>query len=148
MNDTTKNAVMSLEEYKNSLLRSIAIAIQATNCEDKYSVGLRNGLRVCKAYIDGLEPEYEECKPPAEPCEDAVKEYCKKCHYSIVTKNMMERFRRRYEECKPVEYADCANAMMKMWIDNIVTDGEYSRIMDKLNAHEIARRGVKHGSGN
>jgi hypothetical protein len=73
MNDTTKNAVMSLEEYKNSLLRSIAIAIQATNCEDKYSVGLRNGLRVCKAYIDGLEPEYEECKPSVEPEKETAK---------------------------------------------------------------------------
>lgn len=38
-------------------------------------------------------------------------------------------------EIKPIEYRDCANAMMKMWMDNVVTDGEYSRIMDKLNAH-------------
>lgn len=38
-------------------------------------------------------------------------------------------------EIKPIEYRDCANAMLKMWIDNVVTDGEYNRIMDKLNAH-------------
>ena len=38
-------------------------------------------------------------------------------------------------EIKPIEYRDCANAMLKMWMDNIVTDGEYNRIMDKLNAH-------------
>lgn len=36
---------------------------------------------------------------------------------------------------KPIEYEDCANAMMMMWIDNVVTDGEYNCIMDKLNAH-------------
>lgn len=67
MNDTTKNAIESLEEYKKGLLKSIAIAIQTTNGDDDYSVGLRNGLRVCKAYIDGLEPEYEKCKPSAPP---------------------------------------------------------------------------------
>lgn len=36
---------------------------------------------------------------------------------------------------KPIEYRDCANAMLRMWMDNVVTDGEYNRIMDKLNAH-------------
>ena len=38
-------------------------------------------------------------------------------------------------EAKPIEYRDCANAILKMWMDNVVTDGEYSRIMDKLNAY-------------
>ena len=38
-------------------------------------------------------------------------------------------------EVKPINYHDCANAMLKMWMDNVVTDGEYSRIMDKLNAY-------------
>lgn len=37
-------------------------------------------------------------------------------------------------EIKPIDYQDCANAMMRMWMDNVVTDGEYNRIMDKLNA--------------
>lgn len=34
---------------------------------------------------------------------------------------------------KPVDYQDCAMAMLRMWMDNVVTDGEYYRIMDKLN---------------
>lgn len=38
-------------------------------------------------------------------------------------------------EIKPIEYRDCANAMLRMWMDNVVTDGEYNRIMGKLNAH-------------
>lgn len=38
-------------------------------------------------------------------------------------------------EIKPIEYRDCANAMLRMWMDNVVTDGEYNRIMDKLNAY-------------
>lgn len=38
-------------------------------------------------------------------------------------------------EVKPISYIDCANAMLKMWIDGVLTDGEYNRIMDKLNMH-------------
>lgn len=36
-------------------------------------------------------------------------------------------------EAKPIGYQDCANALLKMWMDNILTDREYNRIMDKLN---------------
>ena len=35
---------------------------------------------------------------------------------------------------EPISYQDCSNAMLKMWTDNVLTDGEYNRIMDKLNA--------------
>lgn len=38
-------------------------------------------------------------------------------------------------EVRLINYHDCSNAMLKMWMDNVVTDGEYNRIMDKLNAH-------------
>jgi len=60
--NSTSDALMTLDEYKQSLLTSIHIGITATNNDDAYSVGLRNGLRICKAYIDGQEPEYEEVK--------------------------------------------------------------------------------------
>ena len=43
-------------------------------------------------------------------------------------------------EIKPIEYLDCTSAMLKMWMDNVLTDGEYNRIMDKLNEQEKARR--------
>ena len=43
-------------------------------------------------------------------------------------------------EVKPISYMDCANAMLKMWMDKVVTDGEYNRIMDKANKHESERR--------
>ena len=36
-------------------------------------------------------------------------------------------------ESQEIGYGQCANAMLKMWIDNVVTDGEYNRIMDRLN---------------
>ena len=38
-------------------------------------------------------------------------------------------------EIKPIEYRYCAYAMLRMWMDKVVTDSEYKRIMDKLNAH-------------
>lgn len=38
-------------------------------------------------------------------------------------------------EAKEIGYAECANAMLKMWMDNVLTDGEYNRIMDKLNEY-------------
>lgn len=43
-------------------------------------------------------------------------------------------------EVKEIGYAECANAMLKMWIDNVLTDGEYNRVMDRLNAHHNAGR--------
>ena len=32
-----------------------------------------------------------------------------------------------------IGYGECASAMLKMWIDCVLTDGEYNRIMNKLN---------------
>ena len=31
------------------------------------------------------------------------------------------------------QYSKCADAMLLMWINKVVTDGEYHRIMDKLS---------------
>ena len=39
-------------------------------------------------------------------------------------------------EVKQISYTDCANAMLMMWMDKVLTDGEYNRIMDKLNEHK------------
>ena len=36
-------------------------------------------------------------------------------------------------EPQEIGYDQCSNAMLKMWMDNVVTDGEYNRIMDRLN---------------
>lgn len=43
-------------------------------------------------------------------------------------------------EIHEIDYRDCSNAMLKMWIDNVLTDGEYNRIMDKLNVYWAERR--------
>ena len=39
-------------------------------------------------------------------------------------------------EVKQISYTDCANAMLMMWMVKVLTDGEYNRIMNKLNEHE------------
>lgn len=54
---------------------------------------------------------------------------------AALAKTYVEQLPSAQQEIKPIEYRDCANAMLRMWIDNVVTDGEYNRIMDKLNAH-------------
>lgn len=51
-------------------------------------------------------------------------------------------------EIKPIDYQDCANAMLRMWMDKVVTDGEYNRIMDKLNAFWRTSDGCKRNSEN
>lgn len=38
------------------------------------------------------------------------------------------------KENHSISYGDCANAMLFMWMKDVLTDGEYNRIMDKLNA--------------
>lgn len=40
------------------------------------------------------------------------------------------------EDAKEISYADCSDAMLKMWMDKVLTDGEYNRIMEKLNEKE------------
>ncbi len=32
-----------------------------------------------------------------------------------------------------IGYYECDNALLKMWMDDVLTDGEYYRIADKLN---------------
>ena len=38
-------------------------------------------------------------------------------------------------EPKEIGYWECSNALLKMWIDNVMTAGEYYRIADKLNTY-------------
>ena len=32
------------------------------------------------------------------------------------------------------EYKEYSLILMKLWMDNLITDGEYNRIMDRVNA--------------
>ena len=37
------------------------------------------------------------------------------------------------KESNPMSYSDCCAALLQLWIDNVLTDNEYYRIIDKLN---------------
>ena len=37
------------------------------------------------------------------------------------------------EQNTEIKYSDCADALLKLWIEDIITDGEYSNIMNRLN---------------
>lgn len=49
-----------------NLVRTIETGITATNSNDAYSLGMRNGMRWCKSLIDGAEPKFEDVTDSAE----------------------------------------------------------------------------------
>ena len=54
-----------------------------------------------------------------------------------ILKKIQSTIKAENKSTTPIDYEDCANAMLKMWMENILTDAEYNRIMDKLNkAHK------------
>lgn len=48
------------------LIAKIQNGINATNANDSYSCGMRNGMRWCMSLVDDKEPLFENC-PPAQP---------------------------------------------------------------------------------
>ena len=65
---------------------------------------------------------------------DAIKQ----CGFGMTSLHIADNLRKMRPAVVPTEpqeigYDQCANAMLKMWMDNVVTDGEYNRIMDRLN---------------
>ena len=59
---------------KKELLKSIEVALDATDINDEYSIGLRNGMRLVKSFVDGKRPDYEKVSHLKEqqPCNDAI----------------------------------------------------------------------------
>jgi hypothetical protein len=49
------------EEYKDKLIKDIEFGIKASNADDTYTIGLRNGMRWCLSLLDGKEPIFEDC---------------------------------------------------------------------------------------
>ena len=56
------------------------------------------------------------------------------------TESILRQLPSAQPEQHEVGYSECANAMSKMWMDDVLTNGEYNRIMDKLDAHWAERR--------
>ena len=106
--------------------------------------------------IDGIVDALEQL-PPVQPeqCDDAVSRAevlrmidCINDHQAItpyksvgaVTEHLtriassLPPVTPKQPEYHEIGYRECADAVLKMWMDNVLTDGEHNRIIDKLNA--------------
>ena len=55
------------ETNKQELIRTMNAGIIATNTEDVYSCGMRNGIRWCRALLEDDPPKFEDASQYAEP---------------------------------------------------------------------------------
>ena len=55
------------EINKQELIRTMNTGIIATNTEDVYSCGMRNGIRWCRALLEDDPPKFEDASQYAEP---------------------------------------------------------------------------------
>ena len=60
-NKEVRIALRNLPSVQTDLITKIQNGIKATNADDAYSCGMRNGMRWCVSLIDGKEPLYENC---------------------------------------------------------------------------------------
>ena len=81
------------------------------------------------ALIDQYEvaKQIRQNKDTHEDCQGAI-------HYNIGCEHSAQIV----EQAEPVEfdlndYHNRANVLLSLWMDNILTDSEYNRIMDRLN---------------
>lgn len=56
---TVQKVLNGLPPAQLDLIAKIQNGIKATNADDAYSCGMRNGMRWCISLIDGEEPLYE-----------------------------------------------------------------------------------------
>lgn len=65
---------------------------------------------------------------------DALKEDLTRFYDNEVTaRKLIDEQPTIQPEPHEIGYDGCANALLKMWMDNVLTDGEYYRIAGKLN---------------
>ena len=65
---------------------------------------------------------------------DALKEDLTRFYDNEVTaRKLIDEQPTIQPEPHEIGYDGCANALLKMWMDNVLTDGDYYRIADKLN---------------
>ena len=75
------------------IITKIQNGIKATDANDVYSCGMRNGMRWCKSLIDGKEPLYENC-PSAQP---ETCDTCKHGYFGDDCDNCCVGYPNRYE---------------------------------------------------
>lgn len=134
-NQSTKMDVISRKAAITAIQKAYADTEGGT---DKLAVwknvGLTNALHIIQD-LPSAQPESSECISRSAAIDAVRTYYADECGNIDSIEELIEELPSAQPEIKPIEYRDCANAMLKMWMDNVVTDGEYNRIMDKLNAH-------------
>ena len=80
-----------------------------------------------QAAIDALR-DWEMCYDWDEHCREEPKE-----PWVVSPSDVVNKLPPIQPEPQEIGYDDCANALLKMWMDNVLTDGDYYRIADKLN---------------
>lgn len=117
---------------RNKQNLALDMAIKALNCVELFGNSEQlacENMSIKQAILEIIDKRRADLRPDIflqDHIGDAVYRTCAE---------FIERMPFDQPEIKPIEYRDCANAMLRMWIDNVVTDGEYNRIMDKLNAY-------------
>lgn len=48
-----------VKQHLDKIIDVIDFAIEATNSQDDYGMGMRNGMRYVKSVLDGIDPQYE-----------------------------------------------------------------------------------------
>ena len=88
-----------------------------------------------KGIIDGINMVADRKTELQNYCDDCL--YCDTCDskeffYACTSKATISKME-QVEESTEITYQNCSDALLKMWMDNVLTDAEYNRIMDKLN---------------
>ena len=96
----------------------------------------------CPRWNKVIRQTLQDAQP--EPCDDAVSRSWLLAEYDRQHQGPPGGARKIIETAPPVTpkqpeyheigYRECADAVLKMWMDNVLTDGEHNRIIDKLNA--------------
>lgn len=73
---TEEQAIDAWNRRQPDLITQIQNGIKATDADDAYSCGMRNGMRWCISLIDDKEPLYENCPP-----EQSEIVRCKDCKF-------------------------------------------------------------------
>ena len=72
ISDAIEIVKQEAEQYNNKLIETIKFGIEASDTDDEYTIGLRNGMRWCLSLIDSGRPEYENCNNGWISCSDRL----------------------------------------------------------------------------
>lgn len=96
---TVQEVLNGLPPAQLDLIAKIQNGIKATDADDAYSCGMRNGMKWCISLIDGKEPLYENCpsvqQKPLKYTGESICVYCrttncKGCIYEPMSTEVQE----------------------------------------------------------